>query len=169
MIRTARSEDLDALREIERAAGAAFRGLGMDQIAEDEPPSVEDLAVFQAAGRAWVAVDEFDRPEAYLLAEALDGAAHVEQVSVHPEQARQGLGRALLDAAAGWARVQDLTGLTLTTFAHVPWNAPYYRRIGFRTLQEEEITSGLRALREHEASIGLDRWPRVVMRRSLNE
>lgn len=167
MIRNARPHDLNDLRDIERAAGAAFHDLGMDDIAEDEPLSVETLATFQTDGRAWVAVDAVDRPVAYLLADSVDGNAHIEQVSVHPSHARQGLGRDLLEAAAEWARNHDLAGLTLTTFTHVPWNAPYYQRIGFQTLKEHELTSGLRAIREHEAILGLDRWPRVVMRRGL--
>lgn len=106
-------------------------------------------------------------PVAYLLVESVDGNAHIEQVSVHPHHARQGLGRDLIATAAMWARNHDLAGLTLTTFTHIPWNAPYYQRIGFKTLKEHDLTSGLRAIREHEAALGLDRWPRVVMRRGL--
>ena len=44
---------------------------------------------------------------------------------------------------------------------------PYYRRCGFRVLDEREWTPGLRAIREREAAHGLDRWPRVCMRRDL--
>lgn len=57
--------------------------------------------------------------------------------------------------------------LTLTTFEHVPWNAPYYARLGFRILDDAEVTPGLRAIRQREAEIGLDRWPRVCMRRDI--
>ncbi|WP_235928684.1 GNAT family N-acetyltransferase [Nesterenkonia haasae] len=91
MIRSARPRDLNDLREIERAAGLAFYDLGMDSIAEDEPPTLEELAVFQEAERAWVAVDEDDRPTAYLLLDTVDGNAHIEQVTVHPDHARQGI------------------------------------------------------------------------------
>lgn len=159
MIRAARAEELPALQEIERAAGECFRDVGMAQIADDEPLPVEELERFRRAGTAWVAVDDADRPVAYLLAEPVDGALHVEQVSVHPSQARRGLGRALLDEAG------RNTPLTLTTFAQVPWNAPYYARLGFRVLDEAEWTPGLRAIRAREAAIGLDRWPRVCMAR----
>jgi hypothetical protein len=53
MVREARPDDLGKLREIERAAGEVFRSLGMHAVADDEPPSVADLAVFQRDGRAW--------------------------------------------------------------------------------------------------------------------
>jgi hypothetical protein len=49
----------------------------------------------------------------------------------------------------------------------VPWNAPYYRRCGFRVLTDGELTLGLQAIRQQEAALGLDRWPRVCMRRDL--
>lgn len=167
MVRLARVDDLPALREIERAAGAPFREVEMCAIAEDEPPSLEVLAGFQRDGRAWVVVDDTDRPAAYLLLDAVDDGAHIEQVSVHPDHARRGLGRLLLAAAEGWARSRGLLALTLTTFAGVPWNAPYYARLGFRALAEAELTDALREIRRQEAARGLDAWPRVTMRRVL--
>jgi hypothetical protein len=91
VIRSVRGEDLPRLRDLEWAAGAIFRDLGVDAIADDEPLSIGVLAAFQSAGRAWVFVDHLDRPVAYLLVEAIDAAAHIEQVSVHPESARRGL------------------------------------------------------------------------------
>lgn len=102
---------------------------------------------------------------AYLLLDIVDNNAHVEQVSVHPDHARQGLGRKLLDTAADWAAQHSLPALTLTTYRDVPWNAPYYERLGFRTLTEAQMTAGLRAIRAHEASRGLAVWPRVTMAR----
>jgi GNAT superfamily N-acetyltransferase len=166
-IRKVRVAELGVLREIERAAGRYFRDVGMPEIAEDEPFPVEALAEYQRAGRAWVAVDGADQPIAYLIAELVDGCVHIEQVSVHPDHARQGVGRALLDHAAAHARADGTAALTLTTFAEVPWNAPYYRRCGFRILGEGELTPGLRTIREREAAHGLDRWPRVCMRRDV--
>jgi len=67
VIRFARSDEMDKLREIERAAGVIFRDLGMRAIADSEPPPAATLAVYQAGGRAWVCVDEGDEPVAYLL------------------------------------------------------------------------------------------------------
>src|SRR5215210_689149 len=58
VIRAAREDDLPVLRDVERAAGAAFHDLGMDAVAEDEPPSLAELAAYQSQGRAWVATDE---------------------------------------------------------------------------------------------------------------
>ncbi|MBB5852574.1 GNAT family N-acetyltransferase [Amycolatopsis umgeniensis] len=164
MIRPATPEDLPALQDIERAAGEPFRALGMAAIADDDPPSLADLAAYQSVGHAWVC-DTGDGPVAYLLAEVVDGHGHIEQVSVHPDHARRGLGRRLIEHAAEWASREGLAGLTLTTYAEVPWNAPYYARLGFATLDEDDLTDGLRAIRTHEIARGLDAWPRVTMRR----
>ncbi|WP_447040914.1 GNAT family N-acetyltransferase [Streptomyces sp. DSM 118878] len=177
-IRPAATSDLPSLQDIERAAGEPFRALGMAAIADDEPPTVEELERFRAAGRAWVAVDVDDggddgsggTPIAYVISETLDSRSeHIEQVSVHPRAARRGVGRALIEHVAALARAQGRTALTLTTFTDVPWNAPYYARIGFRPLPEAELTPALRAIRAHEAELGLDQWPRLCMRRDLTE
>ncbi len=167
-IRPAAPGELPALQDVERAAGAPFRDLGMPEIADDDPPALGELERYRRAGRCWVAADEGDgRPLAYLIAEPVDGALHVEQVSVHPDAARRGVGRALLAHAADRAREEGLTALTLTTFAEVPWNAPYYLRLGFRVLDESGLTPGLKRIRAEESAHGLDHWPRVCMRQEL--
>jgi GNAT superfamily N-acetyltransferase len=167
-IRAVRAHELERLREIERAAGEVFRTIGMDAIADDEPPVVEELEEYRAAGRAWVAVDDADMPIAYVIVDVLDGAAHVEQVSVHPDHARQGLGRRLLDHVAQWARARGLDAMTLTSFRDVAWNAPYYERCGFIVLAEDDVGPELQARRDDETAHGLDPDRRVCMRRSLD-
>ena len=167
LIRPARPADLATLRDIELAAGQTFREIGMPDIAEDDLPSIDDLDEYRRAGRAWVAVDDGDRPVAYLIADRVDGNFHIEQVSVDPAHAHQGIGRALIEHLADLARAEGVRSLTLTTFTDVPWNAPYYERCGFRRLTADELTPGLRAIREWEAQHGLDRWPRTGMRRDL--
>jgi ribosomal protein S18 acetylase RimI-like enzyme len=168
-VRAVRPAELPVLRDIERAAGEVFRTVGMPEIADDEPLPLDVLAGYMLDGRAWVATTEAgdDPPVAYLIADIVDGNLHVEQVSVHPRRGRRGIGRLLLDHLAEHAAATDVPALTLTTFADVPWNAPYYVRCGFRVLADADLTPGLRAVREHEAAHGLDRWPRVCMRRDL--
>lgn len=167
MIRRAYVDDLPVLRELERAAGQQFRDLGMDLVADDDPPSLEELRAFQQDDRALVFADGHDRPVAYLLVEPVDGCAHIEQVSVRPDHAHRGIGRRLIEAVASWAARCDLAGLTLTCYASVPWNGPYYRRLGFRVLADGELTEGLRSIRANEVARGLDVWPRVAMLRPL--
>lgn len=161
-IRPAVRTDVAAMRTIERAAGEAFRTLGMDPVADDEPPGPDELHPFVDDGRAWVAECN-GTPAAYLLADVVDGCGHVEQVSVHPDHAGHRIGVALVDRSEQWAAGRP--ALTLTTFRDVPWNGPYYARLGFRPLADDEIGPELRAIREAEIAHGLDRWPRICMRR----
>ncbi len=166
-IRPATPADFGALQDIERAAGQAFRAVGMPEIADDDPFTLAELTSYQQAGRAWVTAGPDGHPVAYLVADPVDGNLHIEQVSVHPDYAHRGLGRALLEHAAAVATAAGQPALTLTTFTEVPWNAPYYERLGFRRLPESQVTPGLRAIRHREAAHGLDRWPRTSMRRDL--
>ena len=140
---------------------------GWAEVANHDPPSVESLAEYQADGRAWVHADDDDRPVAYLIAEEVDGTLHIAQVSVDPTFAGRGLGRELIDHAASWAGSQGFEALTLTTFVNVPWNGPYYQRLGFRRLGVHELTPGLARIRAQEAELGLDLWPRTAMIRRL--
>ncbi|MDJ1131372.1 GNAT family N-acetyltransferase [Streptomyces iconiensis] len=198
-IRVGGRDELAVLQEIERAAGRWFRDVGMEEIAEDDPPSLETLRGYERTGGLWVVtpgtedggdtrdtrdaggageaegagaagearVGAAGEPVAYALVEAVDDCLHIEQISVHPDSARRGIGRALIEHLAARARTVGAPGLTLTTFAEVPWNAPYYERLGFRGLADHELTPGLREIRRAEKEHGLDRWPRVCMRRDV--
>ena len=152
---------------IERDAGRAFAAIGMAEIAADDPGSVAELEGFRADGRAWVAVDEADRPVAYLLSAVVDGCAHVEQVSVAPTHARRGLGAALVDHLAAVAAGEGCPAVTLTTFRDVPWNAPYYERLGFTLVEPADQGPELRALVAAEAQRIPGDAPRVAMRRAV--
>jgi len=168
-VRPARPDEGACLQAVEAAAGQLFRPLGMLRVADDAPPPLDVLAALTAAGRTLVAEGPSGRPVGYLLLDVVDGAGHVEQVSVHPDHGRRGVGRALLAHAQLWAGQQGFRALTLTTFADVPWNAPLYSRLGYRMLQAHEQGPQLRALRRQEAAVGLDAWPRVAMRRLVED
>jgi GNAT superfamily N-acetyltransferase len=176
VIRPPRHDELERLRDIELAAGRLFAAVGMPEIAADEPMPVAVLDKYRRAGWAWViTVDGAGgAPVGYLVADVLDDpgsepgrAAHVEQVSVDPDNAGLGLGRRLMEHVGAVARRRGLDAVTLTTFRDVPWNAPYYERLGFRALQEGELGPGLRRVRAAEAAHGLDPSRRVCMRRDI--
>lgn len=166
-VRSPRTDELPALQAIERAAGALFHDVGMSAIADDEPFSVEELQAYVDLGRAWVVEAEDARPAGYALVDIVDGHAHLEQLSVDPAVGRRGFGAALLTHVFEWADTEVDGAVTLTTFAEVPWNAPYYARHGFRVMDEHEIGPELRQLREEEAAAGLDPTIRVCMIRRV--
>jgi ribosomal protein S18 acetylase RimI-like enzyme len=168
-VRPAASADLARLQDIEVRAGRRFATIADPAVAAcaDHPPlDLERLAAWQSAGRAWVAEVE-GTVVGFVVIDVLDGSAHVEEVAVDPAHGRRGIGRALVDATVGYARRHRLRGMTLTTFRDVPWNAPWYRSQGFRTLAEDEIGPQLRARRREEAEAGLDPERRACMYRAV--
>ncbi|GLZ45184.1 GCN5 family N-acetyltransferase [Actinomycetospora sp. NBRC 106375] len=165
-IRPARPDELEVLRAIEVAAGALFRDVGLGTVADEAPPSAVVLRGALDRGGLWV-LEVDGRPLAYLMDDVVDGEAHLEQVSVHPDGARRGLGARLVEHLVDRARAAGFAAVTLTTYRDVPWNGPYYERLGFRPLADDELGPGLRAVRAAETARGLDRQPRLAMRREL--
>lgn len=81
--------------------------------------------------------------------------------------ARQGVGAALIEHLAATARAENRPALTLTAFRDVPWNGPYYQRLGFVILAPCDQGPGLAALVRREAATIPGNAPRVAMRRAL--
>jgi GNAT superfamily N-acetyltransferase len=166
-IRPALKGDLPYLGEIEARAGERFVGLVPEEIQADNV-APEVLAAAAAAGRLFVAEAADGSLAAFALLTLLDdGSAHLEELDVLCEHGRRGVGTALVEAACGWAKAHGHRVLTLTTYRDVPFNAPWYRRLGFQTLDPERITPALRRVLDHEHEKGLDLAARVVMRRAL--
>jgi ribosomal protein S18 acetylase RimI-like enzyme len=100
-----------------------------------------------------------DPPVGFAAVIELDGHWHLEQIAVHPDYGRRGIGAALLDAARA-----GRDGITLITFREVPWNGPWYARHGFTELPEAEWGPALRAHWRAEIDAGLHRLgPRLIM------
>ncbi len=95
------------------------------------PREVVDACI--ARGSLFVA-DFAGRPVGFAAADIRDGYGHLMELDVLPEHAGHRLGARLVDAVCDWAGAQGCAAVTLSTFRDVPWNAPYYARMGFREL-----------------------------------
>jgi len=160
-IRPAASADLSFLPAIERAAAARFRETAFATMA-DAPLAAS--ALYPAHERVWVATAPDGGIVGFAIAHPLDGGIHLHELDVHPDHARRGLGARLIWAVAAWAVGTDARAVTLLTFRDIPWNAPYYARLGFVPLADEALLPGLRALREAEGAADLPVAARVAMR-----
>lgn len=157
-IRVGRFDEFEELRSIEFEADRIFESVGIGPFANEE---VEDH--FAQAALVLVVGDP---PVGFVSVEMVDGLPHIWQLAVHPDYGRRGLGRSLVEAACDWAQRRQFEAITLTTYRDVPWNGPFYESLGFVII--DVVTPGLRAIRQHEHSIGDDDFgPRVAMRRSL--
>lgn len=166
-IRLAEERDIPFLSTIEQNASTAFEGTE-HEIVILLGTLPEAFLIEQMLDRLlWVAVDETDRPVGFAAAQEIGPYLHLHELSVEPEHSRRGLGRRLVAAVLDHATDAGYPAVTLSTFREIVWNAPFYQRLGFEILDESTLTEGLRAIREKEASFGLDITARVIMRKLL--
>jgi GNAT superfamily N-acetyltransferase len=156
--RFATNADLDLLEDIENDADRLF----LDRFApEDWSPAPSGRARAAQPGFVLViAPQDADEPVGFAHVLELEGIAHLEQLAVRLAFGRRGYGRALVDAALAEAGRRGYDRVTLRTYADVPWNAPYYRRLGF--VESEPDTELLSGLVVEEARHGLERHGRRV-------
>ena len=145
--------------------GSAASRIRASRAADAPPYWAEGLNRASIEQRAWVAVDDGGSIIGFAVAWLVDGEGHLDELAVVPAHGRRGVGRALVDEVVAWTAAQDLTSITLTTFRDVPWNAPYYEKLGFHVVST--LTPALQALIDQQATWGLEPSLRVVMRRSL--
>ncbi len=161
-IRLAREEDLPSLREIERSAAQLFASTDYAFLIQAEPTSLDSLRKQQREGLVWVATDH-RQPVGFAVVRIVDETAYLQELDVHPAHGQRGLGRRLIQMACQWTRDAGYSAMTLSTFQDIPWNAPFYERLGFRTLSEAELSPGLKEVRMKEALAGLPIERRVCM------
>ncbi len=149
-IRSARADDIHALPKIEQAADAAhFAGI-LENALRLPVDTPEQLEAARQAGRLWVAADETDSPVGYCFVRSIGITPHIEEVSVHPDHGRRGVGRRLVETALAGARDAGHSQVTLTTFRELPWNGPFYASMGFTEMPRAQVSAAYRALLEEE-------------------
>jgi GNAT superfamily N-acetyltransferase len=163
-IATARESDLALLPAIELAAARLLAGYAPESVLA-ETTSQQQLKDAWRRGHLRVALAD-DVPVGFAHVEVLEAAvAHLEEIDVHPDHGRRGLGTRLVQAVCEWAASAGYEAVTLTTFREVPWNMPFYARLGFEVIPAEELSPSLLAVLRDEARRGLDPARRVAMRR----
>ncbi len=156
IVRLAQPADAAFLPDIEVSAGESFRALPeLAWIADDGVDGVDIHSARIAEGSVWIAEDRLDGITGFLSAQRFDTDLHIWELAVAQPFQRRGLGRLLLDAARRKARNDAAAALTLTTFRHVAWNAPFYERYGFKILEGAETGERLTEVLRREAARNL--------------
>jgi len=159
----ARPQDIAAIGAIELAAAQLLVRHAPDSVLR-AVTSERELHEAQRHGRLWVALAA-DVPVGFAHVELIEpNAAHLEEIDVHPDHGRRGLGTQLVRAVCDWAEAHGYAAVTLTTFRDVRWNMPFYARLGFEEVLDAAISPALRAIVDGETRRGLDREKRAVMR-----
>jgi ribosomal protein S18 acetylase RimI-like enzyme len=144
MIRRARHDDWDAVRELWRELDQLHAGLAPDYFRPSARAALEwrqllaasDGAVLVDADSATVtgavSVRIYDTPPDPAMVARRRG--HVEMLVVGRAHRRRGIGRALMEGAAAWAREQGAAELVLTVWAGNGDAEAFYERLGYREL-----------------------------------
>ncbi|NML30059.1 GNAT family N-acetyltransferase [Paraburkholderia antibiotica] len=165
--RLAESHEANTIRAIEFEAAVRFVDVGMTGIADAPSMALELVERKIAAREIVVAIDADGCCAGFVMFEPQPARIYVQELDVPTSHAGRRIGAALLDEVATIARTRQLTQLVLSTYRDVPWNAPYYRRLGFRDLDFAELDAALIARRDAHIARGLDESKRVFMRRDL--
>ena len=167
-VRLARAEQIDELVSIDEDAGALFASVGIDfsALTPDHAYVRKERAQWIAAAkRGWVfiALDGASDAAGFLAMDLMDGEPYLEQLSIRMRAMRRGLGTMFVHRALGWA-AERRGALWLNTYAHVPWNRPYYERFGFEVVPETRCGPQMQAcLAEQRAALPVPEQ-RIAMR-----
>lgn len=163
-IRPAEPGELKTLIAIDDAASQLYKTAGISfDMADDHPFVVAESARWARAirqGSAYVVVDSSGTPVGFITLKLVDHEPYLDQLSVHPDHMRQGLGTRLLDRAIEWSGDRPLW---LTTYAHVPWNKPFYERHGFIPVSENQCGPDILAILDHQRAALPEPAQRIAM------
>lgn len=155
-IRQTKEADIPALQAIEISASKAFLTIeGLGSFADDSCATRDQHLSAIEPKTSWAAETPDGQPTGFLAAIPEDKALHIYEVSVHCDFQKHGIGRALMMHAEAHARSLGLREMTLTTFSHVPWNAPFYETLGFEIQPETKCGPRLLDLLRKERVSGL--------------
>lgn len=161
---TTRNE-ISALQDIELRAGALFRGTGL--LPEGGETSVAETAQHVTAINADLSftahIDE--SPVGFVMGWLQPDSAYLAELSVDPDFGQRGIGRALVERFCEAAWAQSARCVTLSTFRDVPWNAPFYAKLGFGEIARTNYTDWMHVYEGNQTRGGLDIAKRLFMKR----
>lgn len=142
IVRHATQRDLASFIELDEDAAALFTEHGLELDFTPEHPFVQaERSRWQRAielQRAFLAQDPQGRSVGFAALDILDEQPYLDQLAVRSCEMRRGIGAQLLQYSERWARQQG-DGLWLTTYAHLPFNRPYYERYGYAVVPEQHL------------------------------
>ncbi len=133
MIRPARADEAGALHTLVQLAYAPWEAT----MRLRPGPMDDDYVARVRAGQVWVLDD--GGIAALAVLEPGDGWVMLDNVAVHPERQREGLGRRMIAFAAAEARRRGTRELRLYTNALMAANLARYAHLGFRETGRERV------------------------------
>jgi GNAT superfamily N-acetyltransferase len=151
------------LASIERDGVDLLNAAGAELPADGDLTPPEILKTCLLDGLLVVATDPEDFPVGFLAAAERDGFLYLGELDVAAGWRRLGIGRALVLWGIEEARRRSLRGAMLTTDRLVPFNAPFYARVGFVPVAESAAPPSLQEVLKREREGGLKPERRIAM------
>lgn len=163
LVRLGRLAELERLAEIEIDAARALVEAGAAPPGELSATPRFLMELSHSERLLFVAADRDDQPLGFLAGAERNGALYIGEVDVLRRLHGRGIGRALIQAVLAEARRRGFWGAMLTTDRHVPFNRPFYARLGFCETALEEMPPSLAAVLGDEMERGFDPARRLGM------
>lgn len=161
-------EEIDALIRVNLASDSLFEDTGLiapENLGEHIPETIFADAI-SARDVFVVRYSKSETPVGFTLTSERGGTLYLDQISVHPDHGRKGLGRALMKRVLDDARDRGFKQVILSTFRDVAWNAPFYKSLGFSPIKPEKLTDWMHELETAQAET-LDVSKRCFMKKRV--
>jgi ribosomal protein S18 acetylase RimI-like enzyme len=142
IIRIGLTADLNALADVEESAGSLFVGTHMAWAAEIPKRARDAYMPSLSQNLLWVA-EVSGVVVGFIAASHHGDFIYVEEMSVHRDYQRRGIGRALLATLISSTKDRGASAVGLVTDRELPWNRPFYERAGFTVLANQSVPSEL--------------------------
>ncbi len=154
--------DVFRMQEIERAAAELFRGTDLiDVDAMTVLATSEHLAAIDEG--LSITAESGGRIAGFVIGDMHGSDAYLRELDVDPDFQKRGIGAALVNAFIEAARKKGAKMVYLSTFRSPPWNAPFYRKLGFRDVAHEDCLPWMTAIWQAQA-VFLDMDTRIFMK-----
>lgn len=174
-VRPAREQEIALAVAIDDDAGSLYDEVGLPMDFNESHPfaraEIERWTEAARLQRLLFACTSSGVPVGFAVLDFVDGKPHLDQLSVRRAFMKRGIGKTLVDRAKAWSvRAGELW---ITTYSDiVPWNAPWYRRLGFVAMKDEDAGPELQERIAAERSVlpaGGERVAMVFRHRAARE
>lgn len=159
-VRLATASELPRLQHIEADAASRFPAQALSPSAAGGL-SLGELAACLQSELLWVADLPGIGAVGFIAARSEGPALHIVEMDVLTRHGQRGIGALLVRQAIHAAKERGHRWITLTTFEHLAWNAPFYARHGFLVRDDLTAWPHLARTLQSERHLGLEH--RVAM------
>jgi len=162
-IRPGQAADIFRLQEIERDAATLFQGWpGIDVSAIASVIALSDHLRSIEQGLS-IVIESDERIAGFAIGDMQGDDVYLRELDVAREFQQRGYGARLVRAFLDVSRRKGARDIYLATFLTPPWNAPFYRRLGFRDVSRDEYHPWMTDMETEQAAF-LDLSTRVFMK-----